>query len=174
MSGIPTDEGWLYLAAVKDMATMEIVGSAMSDRRTARLAIDALIVATGTRRPPPGLSHRSGRGVQYDRDDHRKLLERHKTKASMSRKGTCLDTAPIASFFSSLKTEPVNPPRFQPRSEAKAALVEYIEIFYNRHRVIRASATAPPKSARTSSQERPLDETATRSGTRGKPCPGLG
>jgi transposase InsO family protein len=87
ISYVPTEEGWLYLAAVKDMATMEIVGWAMSDRLKASLAIDALSMAVGNRRPPPGLVHHSDRGVQYACDDYRKLLELHKMKASMSRKG---------------------------------------------------------------------------------------
>lgn len=148
ISYIPTDEGWLYLAAVKDMATMEIVGWAMSDRLKAGLALDALTMAIGNRRPPPGLIHHSDRGVQYACDDYRKLLELHKMKASMSRKGNCLDNAPMESFFSSLKNELVHRTRFQTRRDAKAALFEYIEIFYNRQRRHSSIGYRTPTQAR--------------------------
>ena len=65
---------------------------------------------------------------------YRKILDRHGIKASMSRKGDCYDNAPMESFFSSLNTELVHQARFRTRREAKAALFEYIEIFYNRGR----------------------------------------
>jgi putative transposase len=74
ISYVPTDEGWLYLAAVKDMATMEIVGWAMSDSLKKGLAIDAMRMALQNRRPPPGLVCHSDRGVQYASGDYRKLL----------------------------------------------------------------------------------------------------
>lgn len=148
ISYIPTDEGWLYLAAVKDMATMEIVGWAMSDRLKAELALDALTMAIGNRRPPPGLIHHSDRGVQYACDDYRKLLDLHKMKASMSRKGNCLDNAPMESFFSSLKNELVHRARFRTRRDAKGALFEYIEVFYNRQRRHSSIGYRTPAQAR--------------------------
>ena len=69
--------------------------------------------------------------AQYACGDYRKLLRLHGIKASMSRKGNCLDNAPMESFFGSLKTELVHRTRFSTRREARAALFEYIEIFYN-------------------------------------------
>ena len=134
ISYIPTDEGWLYLAAVKDLATMEIVGWSMSERLKSTLCEDALNMAIRNRRPPRGLIHHSDRGVQYACGDYRKLLRLHGISASMSRKGNCLDNAPMESFFSSLKTELVYRTRFTTRRAARAALFEYIEIFYNRQR----------------------------------------
>ena len=227
ISYIPTDEGWLYLAAVKDLATMEIVGWSMSERLKSVLCEDALKMAIRYRRLPMGLIHHSDRGVQggfnrssqhvqfdwpastgpelrrefsirgscgaasslerpvaiaaqnrtsssrraesgrpgecnllrpdrsdrrlrtviatsyaralrrpielaqYACGDYRKLLRLHGIKASMSRKGNCLDNAPMESFFGSLKTELVHRTRFSTRREARAALFEYIEIFYN-------------------------------------------
>jgi transposase InsO family protein len=119
ISYIPTDEDWLYLAAVKDLATMAI----------------------RNRRPPRGLIHHSDRGVQYACSNYRKLLRLHGISSSMSRKGNCLDNAPMESFFGSLKTELVHRTRPATRREARAALFEYIEIFYNRRRCHRASAT---------------------------------
>ena len=132
ISYIPTDEGWLYLAAVKDLATMEIVGWSMSERLKRALCEDTLKMAIRNRWPPTGLIHHSGRGVQYACGNYRKLLGLHGINASMSRKGNCLDNAPMESFFESLKTEFVHRTRFRTRREAKAALFEYIEIFYNR------------------------------------------
>ena len=94
ISYIPTDEGWLYLAAVKDLATMEIVGWSMSERLKSVLCEDALTMAIRNRRPPMGLIHHCDRGVQYACGDYRKLLRLHGIKAAMSRKGNCLDNAP--------------------------------------------------------------------------------
>ena len=91
-------------------------------------------MAIRSRRLPMGLIHHSDRGVQYACGDYRKLLRLHGIKASMSRKGNCLDNAPMESFFGSLKTELVHRTRFSTRREAKAALFEYIEIFYNQRR----------------------------------------
>jgi putative transposase len=131
---VATDEGWLYLAAVKDLATREIVGWSMADHLRSSLCEDALMMAIRHRAPPAGLIHHSDRGVQYACGPYRKILNRHGLRASMSRKGDCYDNAPMESFFSSLKTELVHRTRFRTRREAKAALFEYIEIFYNRRR----------------------------------------
>ncbi len=87
------------------------------------------------RNPPKGLIHHSDRGVQYACKDYRKILKRHRMKASMSRKGNCWDNAPMESFSNSLKTECVHRNHFKTRKQAKAALFEYIEIFYNRQRL---------------------------------------
>ena len=113
---------------------MEIVGWSMSQRLKSTLCEDALKMATRNRQPPPGLIHHSDRGVQYACDDYRDLLERHRMIASMSRKGDCLDNAPMESFFGSMKTELIHRIGFKTRREARAALFEYIEIFYNRQR----------------------------------------
>ncbi|MEO1600323.1 MAG: IS3 family transposase [Pseudomonadota bacterium] len=133
ISYIPTDEGWLYLAAVKDLATQEIVGplsaiasdrlpgnGSMSERLKSTLCEDALKMAIRNRRPSRGLIHHSDRGVQYACGDYRKLLALHGITASMSRKGNCLDNAPMQSFFGSPKTELVHHTRFQTRTEASA------------------------------------------------------
>jgi putative transposase len=131
---VATDEGWLYLAAVKDMATREIVGWSMADHLKSSLCENALRMAIQHHAPPAGLIHHSDRGVQYACGAYRRILDRHEIRASMSRKGDCLDNAPMESFFGSLKTELVYRTRFRTRQEAKAALFEYIEIFYNRRR----------------------------------------
>ena len=122
----------MYLAAVKDMATREIVGWSMADHLRSSLCENALMMAIQHRVPPRGLIHHSDRGVQYACGPYRKILDRYGIQASMSRKGDCYDNAPMESFFSSLKTELVHRTQFRTRREAKAALFEYIEIFYNR------------------------------------------
>lgn len=148
ISYVPTDEGWLYLAAVKDMATMEIIGWSMSDSLKKGLAIDAMRMALQNRRPAPGLICHSDRGVQYASGDYRKQLAASGANASMSGKGNCLDNAPMESFFGSLKTEMVHRAHFRTRREAKAALFEYIAIFYNRQRRHSRIGYRTPEQAR--------------------------
>ncbi len=134
ISYIPTGEGWLYLAAIKDMASREIVGWGMADHLREELARDALLMAIQRRQPPPGLIHHSDRGVQYASGPYRKVLGRHGIRQSMSRKGDCYDNAPMESFFGTLKTELVYRTSFPTREAAKRAIFEYVEAFYNRRR----------------------------------------
>src|SRR3954470_14287977 len=129
LSYLPTDEGWLYLAAIEDLATREIVGWSMADHLRAGLCVDALVMALQRRRPEPDLVHHSGRGVQYAAEPYRQVLERHGIKQSMSRRGNCLDNAPMESFFASLKKEHVHHVHFRTRAEARAAVFEYVEVF---------------------------------------------
>ena len=148
ISYVPPDEGWLYLAAVKDMATMEIVGWSMSDRLKSNLAVDALRMALQNRRPAVDLICHSDRGVQCASGDYRRLLDAWKAQASMSGKGNCLDNAPMESFFGSLKNELVHRTRCRSRREARAALFEYITIFYNRRRRHSSIGYRTPEQAR--------------------------
>jgi len=150
ISYIPTDEGFLYLAALKDLATREIVGWAMADHLKAGLCIDALVMALQRCQPPRGLIHHSDRGVQYASGPYQAVLERHGIQPSMSRRGNCLDNAPMESFFASLKTERVHEARFRTRAEARAAVFEYIEVFYNRQRLHSALGYRTPAEARAS------------------------
>lgn len=131
---IPTQEGWLYLAGVKDVFTCEIVGYAMSERMTQDLVGRALFRAVQQKRPADGLIHHSDRGSQYCAHDYQKLLKQFGMISSMSRKGNCYDNAPMESFWGSLKNELVHHQRYETRDEAKASIQEYIEIFYNRQR----------------------------------------
>jgi putative transposase len=134
ISYIPTGEGWLYLAAIKDMATREIVGWGMADHLREELARDALLMARRGRQPPQGLIHHSDRSVQYASGPYRKVLGRHGIRQSMSRKGDCYDNAPMESFFGTLKTELVHRTSFPTREAARRAIFEYVEAFYNRRR----------------------------------------
>ena len=150
ISYIATDEGFLYLAAIKDLATREIVGWSMADHLKSGLCTDALVMALQRYRPPRGLIHHSDRGVQYASGPYRAVLERHGIQQSMSRRGKCLDNAPMESFFASLKTERVHEARFRTRAEAKAAVFESIEVFYNRQRLHSTLGYRTPAEARAS------------------------
>lgn len=131
---IPTHEGWLYLAGIKDLHTCEIVGYALSERMTKDLVSRALFGAVVHKRPPPGLIHHSDRGSQYCAHDYRRLLSQFGMQCSMSRKGNCYDNAPMESFWGTLKNELVHHRRYETRVQAKSEITEYIEIFYNRQR----------------------------------------
>lgn len=131
---IPTREGWLYLAALKDVFTCEIVGYAMDERMTYELTSAALMKAFSNRQPTKGLIHHSDRGSQYCSFGYRRLLEEYGMQASMSRKGNCYDNAPMESFWGSLKNELVHHMKYETRAQARASIQEYIELFYNRQR----------------------------------------
>ena len=131
---IPTVEGWLYLAGVKDVFTCELVGYAMGERMTQELVAQTLFRAVQQKRPAPGLIHHSDRGSQYCSYNYQQLLDQFGMKVSMSRRGNCYDNAPMESFWGTLKNELVHHCRYETRDEAKASIQEYIEIFYNRQR----------------------------------------
>ncbi|WP_423827625.1 DDE-type integrase/transposase/recombinase, partial [Shigella sonnei] len=86
---VATQEGWLYLAGIKDVYTCEIVGYAMGERMTKELTGKALFMALRSQRPPAGLIHHSDRGSQYCAYDYRVIQEQSGLKTSMSRKGNC-------------------------------------------------------------------------------------
>ena len=132
---IPTDQGWLYLAGVMDLCSRKIVGWSMAEHMRTDLVSDALTMAVCQRRPDKGLLHHSDRGSQYAGDDYQLLLQQHQMQVSMSGKGDCWDNAAIESFWATLKTEMVNHQRFATREKARAAVFEYIEVFYNRKRL---------------------------------------
>ena len=145
---IPSDEGWLYLAAVKDLHTCEIAGWAMDERMTKQLVCHALRSAYWRKKPSAGLLHHSGRGSHYCSKVYRALQTRYKMQTSMSRKGDCWEfalsrhlseaqsshNAPMESFFGTLKNECWHHYTFKTRAEARAVTFEYIEVFYNRIR----------------------------------------
>jgi putative transposase len=135
ISYVPTDEGWLYMAGHKDLFTHEIVGYSMGERMTKDLVRESLLRAVEAKRPPRGLTHHSDRGSQYCSYEYRRLLEQFEMKVSMSGKGNCYDNAPMESFWGMLKQELVHHSHFRTRQEAKQAITEYIEIFYNRQRL---------------------------------------
>jgi putative transposase len=131
---VRTDEGWLYVAAIKDLFAGEIVGRSFGERMTTDLVVRALLQAIATRRPKPGLIHHSDRGSQYCSREYRALLDEKKIRASMSRKGNCYDNAPVESFWGTLKTELVHHRKYATRAEAEREITEYMDLFYNRQR----------------------------------------
>jgi transposase InsO family protein len=92
-------------------------------------------MATARRSPAPGVIHHSDRGVQYCCGEYRPELRRWGMVASMSRVGDCYDNAPKQSFWATLKKELMDGRAFGTREEARAAIFEYIEVFYNRERL---------------------------------------
>ena len=132
---VPTREGWLYLAVLLDLYSRRIVGWAMSERQNRQLASDALSMAIARRRPPPGLIHHTDQGILYASASYRAILTAHHMLASMSRKGDCHDNACAESFFSGLKNELTWDRDFRTRAEARSAIFEWIEVFYNRERL---------------------------------------
>lgn len=128
---IPTQEGWLYLAAVLDLFSRKVVGWAASERIDEALVTAALDRAIRQRRPGPGLLHHSDRGSQYAADGYQRVLSNRGMVCSMSRKGNCWDNAVMERFFGSLKAERVHRRSYPTRAEAKKDLFMYIEWFYN-------------------------------------------
>jgi transposase InsO family protein len=131
---VPTREGWLYLAAVLDLASRRCVGWAMRPTLDAELALDALTMAFNARRPPPGLIHHSDRGVQYACRAYRALLAHHAAVSSMSRRGNCWDNAVAESFFATLEVELIARHDWPTHDAARQAIFRYIEGWYNSRR----------------------------------------
>ena len=132
---IPTDEGWLYLAGVLDLGSRRVVGWAMGESLETSLPMDALRMALRQRQPASGLIHHSDRGCQYASEMYREHLAAWNVTPSMSRRGNCYDNAAMESFWSTLKEELVHRTHFESRTEASAAIFDYIETFYNRERL---------------------------------------
>lgn len=135
--GIWTDEGWLYLAALLDTYSRRIVGWAMSAYRDEALVTDALRMALAGRDLPEAgrLTHHTDRGSQYTADEYLALLKGHGIQISMSGKGDPYDNAMMESFFSTLRAELTDLERFPARHTARTVVFEFIEVFYNRHRL---------------------------------------
>lgn len=131
ISYIATDQGFLYLAAMKDLCTKKIVGWSMSATINAQLTVDALVMAYTRQRPPAGLIVHSDRGSQYASGAFRDRLTEYQIVQSMSRRANCYDNAPMESFFSSLKGEYLEHQHFQSHAQARAAIFTYVETFYN-------------------------------------------
>jgi putative transposase len=142
---LPTNEGWLYLAAVLDLATRKGVGWSMREHMRAELTCAALMRAIQRQRPAPGLLQHSDRGSQYAADDYRKLLSAARMQQSMSRRGNCLDNAPMESFFHPLKVELVQQRRWATPDEARRDVFAYIEGCYNRQRIHSALGYKTPE-----------------------------
>lgn len=131
---VPTDEGFLFLAVVLDLASRRVVGWSMQETLQADLALAALRMAIERRGPAPELLHHSDRGTQYACGDFQRLLVAHGMQASMSKKGDCWDNAVAESFFSTLELELIDDAQWRTRDEARRAVFEFIETWYNLER----------------------------------------
>jgi len=141
---IRTAQGWLYLAALKDFHTKEVVGWAMGERMTDELVCTALKRALAFRRPQPGCICHSDRGSQYCSAAYQLSLIQAGMRPSMSRKGNCWDNAPTESLWSTLKQELIRDRVYATRADAEIEIREYLEIFYNRQRRHSSLGNVPP------------------------------
>lgn len=132
---IDTAEGWLYLAAVLDLCTRKIVGWAMYEANDRHLTMEALDMALKRQKVTSKLLFHSDRGSNYACYDFQNMLQDLGLEASMSRSGCCYDNAVMESFFHSLKVEFVHHEKFASKQQAKQAIFEWIEVFYNRERM---------------------------------------
>jgi len=132
---IATASGWCYLAVILDLHSRMVVGWAMAEHMRTELVEDALAAALGARDPSPELLHHSDRGSQYASHSYRGRLEALGIAVSMSRRGDCWDNAVVESFFGTLKQELVHHARWTNPAAARAAIHDYIEVFYNRQRL---------------------------------------
>lgn len=128
---VPTDEGWLYFASVKDLCTKKIVGYAFSEHIDSKLTVVALEMAYYRQTPTDELIFHSDRGSQYASKEYRKVLKKYNITQSMSRKGDPYDNAVAENFFSCLKCELIHHAHYNTRDEAKTDIFAYIETFYN-------------------------------------------
>ena len=134
ISFIATGEGWLYVAAILDLFSRRVIGWALSERLTTPLALEALQMAVTRRQPRPGLLHHSDQGGQYLSAEYRAVLAAHGMVMSMSRRANCWDNAVAESFFATLKVELLRDAVWPTRTQARRAIIEYIELFYNARR----------------------------------------
>jgi len=129
-----TGEGWLYLAAVQDAYSRQIVGWSMATHMRASLVVDALKMALSRRRPGPGLIHHSDHGSQYVSLAFGRAAGQAGIAVSMGSRGDAYDNAVAETFFATLKKELLNRRTWPDRLELQSAVFEYIEAFYNRQR----------------------------------------
>jgi len=129
-----TREGWSYLVVVLDLWSRMVVGWNVQESMDENLVIDAVEKAIHQRQPEKGLVVHSDRGSQYASLRFKNLLQINGIRQSMSSKGNCFDNAPTESFFATIKRELIYRKSFNTREEAKQAIFEFIEIFYNRYR----------------------------------------
>ncbi len=128
---IPTWSGFLFLAVVLDVFSRKVVGWAMSASQRTELVTAALRMAVARRRPDNVVVHHSDQGCQYTSYDFAKACRAAGIERSMGSVGDCFDNAMAESFFATLEWELLNRSVFENRSQARMAIFDYIEAFYN-------------------------------------------
>lgn len=126
---IRTHEGWLYLAAVLDLFSRQVIGWSMGSRMDRELALNALLMAVWRRQPKQTVMVHSDQGSQFSSYDWRDFLKAHNLEQSMSRRGNCHDNAVAESFFQLLKRERIRRRIYATRDEARQDIFDYIEMF---------------------------------------------
>lgn len=130
-----TQKGWIHLAIVMDLYSRRIIGWSMKNKVDQSLTQGALEMALSQREVHKGLIHHSDQGAEYTNHAYQNFVKEHNMIVSMSRRGECHDNAVAESFFKSIKVELVKQQKFRTPEEARSAIFEYIEIFYNRKRL---------------------------------------
>jgi putative transposase len=130
-----TKEGWLFLAVIVDLFSRQVVGWSLEKTMTTELISSALRQAYFKRKPGTGLVFHSDRGSQYCSKEFRALLKEYRMLQSQSRRANCWDNACVESFFHTLKTEMIYHEDFETREQARRAIFEWVEVFYNRERI---------------------------------------
>ena len=131
---LPTWQGFLYLAAVVDVFSRRVVGWAMAGHLRTELIVEAIEMATTRRRPADGLIHHSDRGTQYTSIAFGLRCREAGIVQSMGSTGDCYDNAMAESFFATLETELIDRSSWRSRADARLAVFDYIEAFYNPRR----------------------------------------
>jgi putative transposase len=131
---VPSWEGYLFLACIIDAWSRRVVGWSMRDDLRSELVVDALGMALQRRRPKPGLVHHSDRGSQYTSLAFGKTLTDAGVLPSMGRRGDAFDNALAEAFFATLETELIDRHAFKTRDQARLAVFQWIEGFYNPRR----------------------------------------
>jgi transposase InsO family protein len=134
VTGVPTRQGWLYLAVLIDLYSRAVIGWSMSNHNNTDLVLGALAMATEQRSVEPGLIHHTDRGSNYASLEYQEKLSEAQIIPSMSRKRDCWDNAVAESFFGTLEFELIERQVFKNRPVARTAVFEFIEVFYNRQR----------------------------------------
>jgi putative transposase len=134
VTGIPTRQGWLYLAILVDLFSRQVVGWSMGARNNTELTLGALEMAIEHRNPGKGLIHHSDQGANYSCHRYQQQLSDAYFLSSMSRRGDCWDNAVAESFFATLEFELIERKPFKNRMEARSEVFDFIEVFYNRQR----------------------------------------
>ncbi len=150
---VPTGQGWLYLAVVLDLYSRRIVGWSMSHEQKTALVANALTMALQHRRPAPGVIHHSDQGTQYLSREFARICADHDVRRSVGSAGDCYDNAVTESFFATLECELLDRTTFATHDQARAAIFDFIEGFYNRQRRHSTNGYLSPHEHETRFQE---------------------
>jgi putative transposase len=171
ITDVRTWQGWLYVAVVVDTYSRRVEDWSMRDDLQAELVVDALEMAVWRRQPPAGLVHHSDRGSQYTSWAIGRSLRDCGILQSMGSRGDAYDNAQAESFMSTLKTELIDRRSWPTRDDARRAIFDYIEGWYNPHRRHSALGYKAPPNTRRSPPRPAMPPNQTRPPKRVNPNP---